>query len=324
MKIKKKPLILPRSYDFIKNNIFYIKHVEKFLKSEKLSKILIIDNYIKKYCLAFLNDSKIKNNCIILDMFRRNFKFFRSLNPFLKHNIKNVSPKFFNLINFNSNFFKLKDKILQLFLNIKSGIVLNNSLKNKIHYKECINSIINFLHPTYAFIDIFGINNKIFFKKLSSFLFHNNSSNLIHGNWMKAVQNQLLTFFLNSKKNVEFFLSPQYLGRLFIRLKLKRKKSIQLNVMSDNKIVRKALRSNVNNFRNTIFKVGIKLENITITNNKNVREASVLENSQNFRNNVIDNVFHIINKNVCKNFYGSCFSELHFFPEHKSVINFYI
>ncbi|XBC40823.1 MAG: hypothetical protein U0T65_00350 [Buchnera aphidicola (Nurudea yanoniella)] len=152
---------------------------------------------------------------------------------------------------------------------------------------------------------------------------YNQDINIVQDNWMKVIHKQLLVYFLKSKNIIELFFNPQYFGSLLIRLKIRSNKLIKLDLISNDKVLRKIFKSDISNFKNTILKNGLRFENVAIRTLK-FKKTSFLKNSYNFYNKVInDKNFIIYNKDE-KNFHTSFLSGLYFSVKKKEIVDIYI
>ncbi|XBC39303.1 MAG: hypothetical protein U0T63_00355 [Buchnera aphidicola (Nurudea shiraii)] len=256
-------------------------------------------NDIKKHVGNLFKKDVIKFNKIAVNILKKCSNLFLMS----KNLYRSIVYSFLKIATFSSytiDCLKSKNDFSQFLLNLKLSKLLKNFFKKKICCDEETGDIFNFFPKiccsTYLKQNIPKQNEKFF-------LFHHKDANLIQDSWIYNIHKKLLTFFFKSKKIIELFFNSQYLGSLFIRLKVKRNQSIKLDLVSDNKILKKMLESDVSNFKNTVSKSGLKFKDITIQT-KNFKKHTVSKNNYDFYNRAVNlnnfSKFKQQNDNFCR------------------------
>ncbi|XBC38253.1 MAG: hypothetical protein UAS51_00355 [Buchnera aphidicola (Floraphis meitanensis)] len=305
-----------------RDNINFLKYITQYVKIEGKLDNLQFYNHIKKY-FYFLFERNIKQNKdVILNTFNKKINFYNIFEHLHQYSDKNILKKI-NFINFYSNFLKFKSNISKLTLDVNSIIVSNELFKKKIYYKRCISSILNFLQIIYSFNDFIHVNYENYVKKINRYSSDEKNKDLVQNNWVKAIHKQLLVFFFKSKKVVELFLDPKNLGSLFIRLKIKKKKLIKLDLISNNSIARELLKFDVPNLRNTTLKTGIRFEDITIRSH-NSEEIDIFKNNYNHYNKIKNNEKYTIYNKKINGLYKLFSLELYNSIAQKNIVDIYV
>ncbi|XBC44438.1 MAG: hypothetical protein U0W94_00365 [Buchnera aphidicola (Schlechtendalia peitan)] len=292
-------------------HVCYLDFIKEFLHFKESSK-----NYKMYDCIK-------KNFYLLLNKDVKNINYLYNIKRLCIYKLKNVFLKLMHSVGLIVNSLILKNKMFTSVLDVNFVVSLSNFLKKKGYYKKYAFLILDLVQMIYTSMFFTNIENKNCIKKLGNFVFYDLNKNLVYINWIKSLYKKFLTVVLCNKKVVELFLNSQCLGSLFIRLKVKKNKSIKLDLISDKKIVKKVLRSDICHFRHAIFKAGIRFEDVTIQH-RHTNDIDFLKKYHNYRSYIMCNINHVITKNRNKNVFKLFFLNFNRSFSKQNIIDVYI
>ncbi|QCI21970.1 flagellar hook-length control protein FliK [Buchnera aphidicola] len=291
---KDKPLKF-HSFKKTKNNILN-KQEKKSTIQTKLNHINFLENI--NYVKVHLNQEKwpIEKTKILFD--KKNF----NKNEELKKNklIKNFNVlKNLHIENIRNDYKQEKsifdiseanEKKIKYVVNLVFFQDLKNYKNNTVYYKNTN----KFEHLSNHINSLETLDFKQLAKSNMKSLFFYDSKNSIK--WTKLINQKILLSIANKNNQVEFYLKPECLGSIHVKVNLKNGKNATLDFISNEKEIRVFLNNHISILQHSLMKHGITLDKVnifsTLKNNK-------LKNYKNaFNLNKFQQIFDLHKKNT--------------------------
>ncbi|QCI16914.1 hypothetical protein D9V62_00395 [Buchnera aphidicola (Aphis helianthi)] len=277
----------------VKNNFYMHKNTEKKQKKKlheniKLTSHIFLKNKEKinkeennTKDKIFKNNEMLKNLKYIKNKYRLSCNY-NTINLFKKSYNESIFNKISNLKNIqNKKNFIRDNKNFMYFKNYKNNISEISSSKNMKNNQYSISEI-NSLKK---------INEKNSFKLNKKSIFVLNSKENIK--WKQAINQQVLLSISNKENKAEIRLKPEYLGSIYIKIKMENDKA-KLKLISDNLGIKNFLNNCIPFLEYSLIKNGIFLKDVNISSTFNLEKN---------KNLFISDNCHLSKSNIFKKFY---------------------